>query len=82
MHIKGQMLTNSTNNPTKAVFFLENTLYTCIKVTVISKDVFQTLSSGLLVFEIIQTVKELALLSLIGSFLLLLLLGNSLVVSQ
>ncbi|CAG5146820.1 Uncharacterised protein [Streptococcus pneumoniae] len=61
---------------------MENTLNTCIKVTMISQDIFQTLSSGLLVFEIIQTVKELALLSLIGSFLLLLLLGNSLVVSQ
>ena len=82
MHIKGQVLTDCSNNPTKAVFFLENTLNTCIKVTMISQDVFQTLGSSLLVFETIQTVKELTLLSLIGSFLLLLFLGNSLVVGQ
>ena len=82
MHIKGQMLTDCSNNTAKTIFLLENTLNTCIKVTMISQDVFQTLGSSLLVFETIQTVKELTLLSLIGSFLILLLLGNSLVVGQ
>lgn len=42
--------------------FSENTLNTCIKVAMISQDIFQILSLACLFFEIIQTVKELSLL--------------------